>query len=225
MQSVDIFLPGHKVILALEEAHYPLRFHPVVHACDDHWIALSLPEDWHKITNIVPGTKIQLTTVKDECIYSLAAEVKEVNRAKQPSLLVIHKGEIVRIQRRKFYRVDNKTSICLTGLLRPDGEAQADLPAVLTDISAGGIGIKTKLHLPPETKFTVGKMFNSIVSLDEDCTYAFSVRWCQVGQPDGYRAGAAFEFSDPKDQNRIARLINRLQVIRLSRYCHLLGQS
>jgi len=101
----------------------------------------------------------------------------------------------------------------------PDGEILSAFPATLLDVSAGGIGFLSAQILPPESLLEVMRLFEPLVTLQNPKDYLLEVCWCRSERPFGYRTGALFKFQSLKDHDRVAKIINQLQVIRLSRYC------
>lgn len=219
----DIFLVGKKIILAVEDVRYPLRFHPWVNSCDQQTIALDLPDQWWTLSTLTPGMDVQLTTVREECIYGLKGKVQQVNHALRPSLVVLHDNQILRIQRRTFYRLEQKAPLVISRAVLPEGNVLGPLPATLLDISAGGIGCRLERFLPPESRLEIARLFDALISVGFNEGYMLEVRWCRPSQPEGYRLGASFEFENIKDHDRVARIINQLQIVRLSRYTRILG--
>jgi c-di-GMP-binding flagellar brake protein YcgR len=224
LSAIEVFMVGHKIILALQDAKFPLRFHPWVRKCDQHHLALELPDQWWRVATFLPEMRVELSTVREDSIYGLKGKVLEVSQH-PPGLLVEHQNQLERIQRRTFYRLEHRAPVVISQVILPEGNILGPMPATLFDISAGGLGLKTVRFLPPETILKIDKLMDVFAAQRPDDPLILKVRWCRAGRPDGYRIGARFEFTDAKEYDRMARMINHLQVMRLSRYQHIAGQQ
>lgn len=225
VKAETIFMPGKKVILSLKDARFPLRFHPWVHEAGEQALSLNLPEEWWKLADLTPGMEVHLSTVCNECIFNLEGRISDVDREGWPSLRIRHDGRINRIQRRTFYRLEYKIPLMIARADLPDGQRVGSFVGTLFDMSAGGIGFKSERLLPPDTVLEVPRLFDPLVSLKDPQNYLLDVRWCRAFHPEGFRAGAAFRFENAREQERIAKLVHQLQVVRLSRYCRILNSK
>jgi c-di-GMP-binding flagellar brake protein YcgR len=221
LSAVEVFMVGHKIILALQDARYPLRFHPWVRACDHHHLSLDLPDRWWQLATFLPDMRVDLTTVREDTIYGLKGRILEVSQ-RPPSLIVEHGNQLERVQRRTFYRLDHRARVVLKQAVLPEGNVLGPLEGWVTDISAGGLGLRLGQFLPPETVITIEKLLDhQELQAPEGEPHLLKIRWCRVHHPEGFRLGARFEFQDVKACDRMARLVSQLQVLRLARYQHL----
>jgi c-di-GMP-binding flagellar brake protein YcgR len=219
MNVEDIFLPGHKVLLSVTQAHFPLRFQPVVHLLEPRRMALNLPPKWSRFGMLEVGTQVHLSSQRDECIYGLTGEIESVAADELPSLWVRHDGQVQRVQRRTFYRLDYQAPLTIGRAVLPSEESLGPMAGTLLDVSAGGIGFTLDRELPPETLLEVPRLFEPLVLLPQPDSHLLDVRWCRDQREGGFRVGAAFRFADAAEQDRVARIVHQLQLIRLSRYC------
>jgi len=97
------------------------------------------------------------------------------------------------------------------------------LPATLSDISAGGIGFVLASFLPPGTRLITCDLLSPVIPEMESHVYRLETVWCSIKRPFGYRLGAKFYYPAEKDQDEMVRMINRLQMLRLSKYCRIVG--
>ncbi|NTV51419.1 MAG: hypothetical protein HGA76_00185 [Candidatus Firestonebacteria bacterium] len=220
----DIFSPGHKIILSLQDARYPLRFHPWVRGCDHRVLTLELPDRWWRLTAFLPDMRVELSTVREDTIYGLKGRILEVSQ-RPPGMIVEHANQLERVQRRTFYRLDHRARVIITQAVFPEGQRLGPWEAWVTDISAGGLGLRVGQFLPPETALSIDKLWeHQDPQMFEAEPYLLKVRWCRVHHPDGFKIGARFEFQDVKASDRMARIVHQLQVLRLARYQHLIPQ-
>ncbi len=225
LSAGEVFQPGHKIILTLQDAKYPLRFHPWVKNCDPRFISLDLPDQWWQLTTFLPDMSVDLSTIREDSIYGMKGKILEVSQ-RPPLLIVEHNNQLERVQRRTFYRLEHRAHVTLVQVVLPEGNVLGPLPATLFDISAGGLGLRVGQFLPPETLLKIDSLLQALTGQAQpEDPYLLKVRWCRVQRPEGFRIGCRFEFSDMKEYDRMARVINHLQIMRLSRYQHVLGQT
>jgi len=184
-------------------------------------MALDLPDRWWQLATFLPDMRVDLSTVREDTIYGLKGRIMEVSQ-RPPSLIVEHANQLERVQRRTFYRLDHRARVVVTRASLPEGNTVGPLEGWITDISAGGLGLQLGTFLPPDTMLAMDQLLEQPeLAGPAPEPYQLIVRWCRVHHPEGFRIGARFEFQSVQAGDRMARVVNHLQVLRLARYQHL----
>jgi c-di-GMP-binding flagellar brake protein YcgR len=221
----SIFHEGGEVLLTPVQKKSPIKLRARIVAVQNGTLGLKLPEGWRNFLTLDAGAAVLLTRMYEGGLYQLRAEVVRTSCSEVPALVIRHEKMVNREQRRLFYRVVMQKPFIVSGIKTPEGEELRPQPAILNDISATGIGFTLSVFLPPETKFTAEEFLTPPLKEAADLAFAGRVVWCRSRRPFGFRLGAEFIHSSVQEQDNMARLVNRLQMLRLSKYYHILGDA
>ncbi|MBN1596215.1 PilZ domain-containing protein [candidate division FCPU426 bacterium] len=216
----EVIKSGDEVGLSNPDISYPLTFHPVVVSIDAQRTGLDLPDKFWELIQLKPGMHLQVTKVEGKCMYYIEGEVEKMDGAHSPQLVLKHQPNMLRAQRRLFYRFNLKKKFTLTAVTFPDGKSLPSLQASLSDMSPGGIGFKTSVPLPSGTRFEVDELFESPVPEMENLYFFVETVWCRGSKWLGYRCGAVFKFPSEYEQDSFSRVLNQLHINRLAWYYH-----
>jgi|GEM_PF-4869369 len=211
----DLFDPGHRIILGFASNHMPVYFRCEVSFCEGRWLGLNLPPAWQGVTELAPGMHVRLSKSLNEGIFSVRGRIMEVRLPVPPHLIIERLGEIRRDQRRLFYRLAAEQDWTIQRAMLPDGRELAGLKARMMDISASGVGFRLGTFLAPGSRLQTANLFECLPEFPA-CGCELDVVWCRPQRALGYRGGAVILHADPRDQDRLNRIIVELQRRRLA---------
>lgn len=216
----DVFRLHDYIILTLPEKKMPMKFHPQICMQHDRLIGLELPSRWWQFMEFDLGLNVRLTKLHQDGVFYTSGRVTGINLNKLPSIEITHNGTVKRDQRRFFYRVSVDQQIMIDEITGSGKKSIINCPAVLLDVSAGGIGFGINQFLAPGTVLKVSNLLYPLLSDTGESFYELQVIWCTVQRKYGYRAGACFNYPREKDRDQMAKMVHQVQRLRMNRYYH-----
>lgn len=225
LQAEEIFHPGAELLLALEAEKVPLKFNAQIAFFNEHRLELNMPDHWWKLVPFEEAMPVRMTIYHQGGMYTLFGTIQKLMPERLPSLIITHENKIKRNQRRMFFRVKMDKPFLIAKVHLPEKECLRNIPATLSDISAGGIGFKSAVFLPQGSIVNTHDLFDGIFKDTVVKRHRMEIAWCRVQRPLGYRLGAGFLHASQREQDQMVQIVNQLQRIHLSKYYHIVGEK
>jgi hypothetical protein len=216
-EVIIAFRPGDRISAVITGPDCNKTFSLAIQACTANEIKINLPADsTNELTSTHSQNKIQiLKPVGEHLIYTEGTSFS-LSQESKSTLIVQHNNTALVSDRRAFQRIGMRKRIRLIPV--SDSGKQIDAPRMVsvTDISATGIGIKTRKKFSLKTCFRTHGLFIT-PEHDETCAdYLYQLVWRRGNPWLGYRYGAVFTFSSPEDIRRLSSVLEKLQLMNLT---------
>ena len=164
--------------------------------------------------SVVCATHYEKVHIQFEGLHPRAATHEGI-----PALRVDFPGELLRMQRREYYRLTTSVIKPVKCLINQDGKF---VDTTVLDISVGGLGI---LSMAEGSEIKAGDVYHGCrIALPNAGEYAISLQVCTTFEltlkngKTSLRAGCQFIDLPPSVETEIQRFINRVDRERRSRY-------
>ncbi|MFW5999090.1 MAG: flagellar brake protein [Halanaerobiaceae bacterium] len=147
MASFD-FEVNDKIELNIAEGPYRGNFPSKIQGIDSETLEIIPPYEKGELLPVRKDTKVKVLFTRDDAAYKFFSRVEDRIIRQIPLLVITYPEDIVRIQRRDFFRLEVKKQVKYR-LLDSSGEGKGDYNKTVTsDISAGGLKMVIEQDLP-----------------------------------------------------------------------------
>lgn len=150
------------------------------------------------------GDILFIESLLSDATYRMQVRVVDCLNATTVQLIVEQTGEIQRIQRRRYFRVETELPVCIV-----DRTANEQEPTTLitSDISAGGISAISESAMPEGHELILAL---DLHDGDKPFTCAATIRRCRPCGKDKYDLGIAFQNVSEHDADRLVQILLKI---------------
>ncbi len=226
MPKVDLvkwpqaFKVDDEISVLLPTDDQPKKLKGKIAGHDNQELLLQIVDREPQTLNLKPPFMVHLMNHHQDKLLYTEGQVQRMTPGRPLALAIIPQPTALRAEQRLFYRFDIRRYFKLEHLHYPDGTTHPVMKAVCLDMSPTGIGFKSKQKIPRGAMFTPGSLFHPVIPDLAKLDYRLEVLWSKGSRWLGYRNGAIFKFSSPEEQERFNRVLDQLQINRLSWHYH-----
>lgn len=208
MQDKNKFLiPGEKINLVMLDEYDNCQYlSKVIQIHENGTIDVLIPISKNHMLYLRKNTFLKVIASRDSAIYEFKAKLVNKTFGKEPLLQLERVSEVIKIQRRNYYRLKVLKSIKVRKVVNIKEKLYEEyFSASLIDISGGGVGISSTKKLEANDIVEINMELNSnIVNL---LGKVVRIELLLKSQHDMYSYGIHFEKITEIDRNSIMRFI------------------
>lgn len=208
MQDNNKFLiPGEKInLMVLDEYNNCQYLSKVIQIHENGTIDVLIPISKSHMLYIRKNTFLKVVAARDSAIYEFKAKLVNKIFGKEPLLQLERVSEVIKIQRRNYYRLKVLKSIKVRRVVNIKEKLYEEyFSASLIDLSGGGIGISSIKKLEENDIVEINMELNTnIVNM---LGKVVRIELLLKTQHDMYSYGIHFEKITEIDRNSIMRFI------------------
>lgn len=189
----------------------------LVDIIDESTIVIAAPMRRSRLITIPASTRLRLLFIDDnkDLVGFLGIVTQRADSGNVPSLVIKIDSELVKIQRRRHFRLDClmdiRYAICKNAA--DNGESMYNPPAkehkkaVSKNISGSGMCIVTNEELPEGTIIWVAMELDSDSHIDTMCKVVRCVKIDEFTKKSRYEIGLDFTCISPQDEEKLVKYI------------------
>jgi c-di-GMP-binding flagellar brake protein YcgR len=210
MASFVDLRPGTRLTLLPDTAGRRRAYDAVVRHVSEHGVRLDAAHPEHEPLEVEPGDEVTLVLQLHGRMYTLSTRVKLIERSPVEVIVVDRPETAERAERRSFYRLMTSIAPRYTAWVDEDGDEIEGLRAQITDVSGGGVQLRSKDAVP------VGDRVRLIFRFDGESreldVSAIAMSTEAIGPRGGqYRVNAKFVGLSDLEQAYLIQQIHREQ--------------